>query len=91
MGKNTNLYNQAKLAAESLMRHYRKGAYRVIRDPEGVISLWAIEGNPNDPFSISFVERGRVYNKIEDVPDELLKSFMEYPYNATYFIIALEP
>jgi hypothetical protein len=57
MGKNMNLYNQAKFAAESLMRHYRKGAYRVIKDPEGVISLWAIEGNPNDPFSISFLIR----------------------------------
>ena len=78
MGKNTNLYSQAKLAAESLMRHFRKGAYRVIRDPEGVISLWAIEGNPNDPFSISFANRGRIYNKIEDVPDEMLKSFLEY-------------
>ena len=78
MGKNTNLYSQAKLAAESLMRHFRKGAYRVIRDPEGVISLWAIQGNPNDPFSISFANRGRVYNKIEDVPDEMLKSFLEY-------------
>jgi len=78
MNKNTNLYNQAMVAAESLRRHYRKGAYRVIRDPEGVISLWAIEGNPNDPFSLSFVERGRVYNKIEDVPDEMLKPFLEY-------------
>jgi hypothetical protein len=78
MGNNTNLYNQAKVAAESLLRDYRKGAYRVVRDPEGVISLWAIEGNPNDPFSMSFVDRGRVYNKIEDVPVEMLKSFLEY-------------
>jgi hypothetical protein len=78
MGKNTNLYSQAKVAAESLMRRYRKGAYRVIRDPEGVISLWAIEGNPIDPFSLSFVDRGRVYNKIEEVPDDMLKSFLEY-------------
>ena len=81
MGKNMDLYNQAKFAAESLMRHYRKGAYRVIRDPEGVISLWAIESNPNDPFSLSFVYKGRVYNKIEDVPDEMLKSFLEYVRN----------
>jgi hypothetical protein len=76
--KNTNFYSQAKVATESLMRHYRKGAYRVIRDPEGVISLWAIEGNPNDQFSISFADKGRVYNKIEDVPDDMLKSFLEY-------------
>lgn len=73
-----NLYSQAKVAADSLMRHYRKGAYRVIRDPEGVISLWAIEGNPNDPFSLSFTDKGRVYNNIENVPDDMLKSFLEY-------------
>ena len=78
MGKNMNLYSKAKSAAETLMLHYRKGAYRVIRDPEGVISLWAIEGNPNDPFSLSFVDRGRVYNKIENVPEDMLKSFLEY-------------
>ncbi|MDD2734589.1 MAG: hypothetical protein PHF56_11670 [Desulfuromonadaceae bacterium] len=79
--KNMNLYSQAKAAAESLMRHYRKGAYRVIRDPEGVISLWAIEGNPNDPFSLSFTDKGRVYNRIGDVPDDMLKSFLEYVRN----------
>ena len=76
--RDLNLYNQAKRAAETLLRHYRFGAYRVIRDPEGVVSLWAIEGTPKAPFSISFVDKGRVYNKIEDVPDYLLKSFVEY-------------
>ena len=68
----------AKSAAQTLMRHYRHGAYRVIRDPEGNISLWAIEGNPNAPFSLSFVNKGRVYYKIDDVPEYFLKSFIEY-------------
>ncbi len=72
------IYSQAKNAVAILMRHYRKGAYRVIRDPEGAVSLWAIESGPNDPFSISFAYKGRVYNKIEDVPGEMLKSFLEY-------------
>ena len=72
------LYNQAIRAVESLKRHYRNGAYRVIRDPEGVVSLWEIEGNPNDPFSISFADKGRIYGKIQDVPQDLLRSFLEY-------------
>lgn len=76
--RDLNLNSLAKSAAASLMRHYRYGAYRVIRDPEGAVSLWAIEGSPNDPFTISFVDRGRVYNKIEDVPSDLLESFLEY-------------
>lgn len=68
----------AKSAAALLMRNYRHGAYRVIRDPEGVVSLWAIEGNPHAPFSISFVDKGRIYNNIDDVPDYVLKLFVEY-------------
>ena len=69
---------RAHNAARTLMRHYRHGAYRAIRDPEGVISLWAIEGNPHAPFSLSIVDKGRVYNSIDDVPEHVLKSFIEY-------------
>jgi len=76
--RDIDLYSQAKSAAAALMRHYRKGAYRVIRDPEGVVSFWAIDGSPYDPFSISFVDKGRVYYKIEDTPPDLLRSFLEY-------------
>ncbi|NTV48458.1 MAG: hypothetical protein HGB32_09880 [Geobacteraceae bacterium] len=75
---NTEITASAKLAVQILMRHYKHGAYRVIKDPEGVISLWAVESNPNEPFSISFVDKGRVYYKIEDVPDSMLKSFTRH-------------
>lgn len=60
------------------MRCYRHGAYRAIRDPEGAVSLWAIEGSPTAPFSLSFVDKGRVYNNINDVPHAFLISFIEY-------------
>ena len=70
--------SMAKNAIVTLMQHYRHGAYRIIRDPEGVVSLWAIEGNPNAQFSISFVDKGRVYYNIEDVPGDLLRSFVKY-------------
>jgi hypothetical protein len=76
--RDINLCNQAKSSVLILMQHYRSGAYRAIRDPEGVVSLWAIEGSPNAPFSISFVEKGRVYNNIEDVPDVFMKSLVKY-------------
>ncbi len=68
----------ARDAVQVLLKQYRHGAYRVIKDPEGAISFWKIESKPNDPFSISFVEKGRVYNRIEDVPLNVLKSFVEY-------------
>lgn len=76
--RDINLCSQAKSAVESLKRHFRYGAYRAIRDPEGVIGLWAIEGRPNAPFSISFTDRGRVYINLEDVPDVFLVSFVKY-------------
>ncbi len=60
LNSNTEIINQAKSVAALLMRHYRHGSYRIIRDPEGVISLWAIEGSANAPFSVSFVDKGRV-------------------------------
>jgi len=72
------LYDQAKGAVTLLMRHYRYGAFRMIRDPEGLVSLWAIEGDAKAPFSLSFVDRGRVYRSIDDVPPDFLKSILEY-------------
>ena len=83
MTKQINIPNRetvslAKSAVAALMRHYRHGAYRVIRDPEGVVSLWAIEGSPNAQFSISFVDKGRVYNKVDDVSHVFLIAFIEY-------------
>jgi hypothetical protein len=78
MSRDFNLYIQGKSAVASIRRQYHSGAYRVIRDPEGRVSLWAIEGNPSAPFSISFVEKGRVYTSIDDVPQDFLNSFLEY-------------
>lgn len=68
----------AKNAALTLKRHYRHGAYRVIRNPDGVVSLWAIESAPNAPFSLSFTDKGRVYNNIDDVPEVALRAFLDY-------------
>ena len=78
LNSNTEIINQAKSAVALLMRQYRHGLYRIIRDPEGVVSLWAIEGSPNAPFSISFVDKGRVYYRIDELPEYFLKSFTEY-------------
>lgn len=75
--RDINLDHQAKSAVAALHRHYRHGAYRVIKDPDGVVSLWAIEGNAKAPFSLSFVDKGRVYGSIDDVPQDFLKPFLE--------------
>lgn len=79
--RDKELYDQAKRAVALLMRHYRYGAFRMLRDPEGVVSLWAIEGDAKASFSLSFVDRGRVYRIIDDVPPDFLKAFLEYVKN----------
>ncbi len=76
--KDVNLYNQGKGALAQLARLYQRGSYRVIRDPEGIISLWAIEGNERGPFSVSFADRGRISGNIEDMSPEFVRAFIEY-------------
>ena len=73
-----NLKNQAKSSVILLRQMYQRGSYRVIRDPEGVISLWAIEGFEKEPFSLQFANRGRISGNIEDMPAEFVRAFIEY-------------
>jgi hypothetical protein len=60
------------------MRIYQRGSYRLIRDPEGVISMWSIEGFEKCSFSLSFADRGRVSNTIEDMSPDFVRAFVEY-------------
>jgi len=76
--RDMNLFRQVNDAVATLLRHYRHGTYRIIIDPEGKVSLWAIEGAPNAPFSLSFTYKGRVYNTLAEVPAPALLSFVEY-------------
>ncbi|KAB0667624.1 hypothetical protein F6V25_02720 [Oryzomonas japonica] len=79
MDRDVNLYNQGKNALMLLVRLYRqRGSYRIIRDPEGVISLWAIEGAERTPFSVSFADRGRISGNLEDMSPEFVRSFIAY-------------
>jgi len=73
-----NLLNQAKNSVALLRQLYQRGAYRVIRDPDGVISLWAVEGLERDPFSIQFANRGRISYNIADMPPDFVRSFVDY-------------
>jgi len=73
-----NLFNQAKNSLAALRQLYPRGAYRVIRDPEGVITLWALEGLERDPFSIQFANRGRISYQIEDMPPDFVRAFIDY-------------
>jgi len=73
-----SLYNQGRNSIAVLRQKYQRGAYRVIRDPEGVMSLWAIEGLENARFSMQFANRGRISANIEDMPAEFVRAFIEY-------------
>ncbi|MDR3580725.1 MAG: hypothetical protein P4L44_12265 [Oryzomonas sp.] len=78
MNKDMNLYSQGKDAVIQLVRLYQRGSYRVIRDPEGAISLWAIEGFERSPFSVSFADRGRISGNIEEMSPEFVRAFIEF-------------
>jgi hypothetical protein len=72
------LSHEAQGAIVLLRQKYQSGAYRVIRDPEGVISLWSIEGLERHPFSLQFANRGRISSNIADMPDDFVRVFIEY-------------
>lgn len=71
------LYRQAGTALAAFYRHVsQRGAYRVIRDPEGVISIWDIIGKEKGPFEMSFADRGRVSHDIEKMSPEFAKGLI---------------
>jgi len=73
-----HLQDQGKSALLQLARLYQRGSYRVIRDPEGMISMWSIEGCERKPFSVSFADRGRVSGNIGDMSPEFVQAFIAY-------------
>jgi len=75
---NTTIINQGKTALVILARVHPHGAYRIIRDPEGVITMWSIEGAARMPFQASFADRGHLSNRIEDMSADFLRALVEY-------------
>lgn len=78
MTRDTSLYNLGKNAVVLFAKNRQCGSYRVIKDPDGVISVWSIEGEERGAFRISFANRGRISGNIEDMPPEFVKSFVDY-------------
>ena len=78
MQGDVQLKMQGEQAVSLLARLRQRGAYRVIRDPEGVISLWAIEGLEKNAFSLSFANRGRISGSLTDMPAEFVRAFVAY-------------
>ena len=78
MSTDQNLYNLGLNAVAHLKRRYQQGTYRIIRDPDGVISLWAIECTEMMPFSVSFADQGRVSPYIEQMSPAFVKAFIDY-------------
>jgi hypothetical protein len=73
-----NIYAVGKDAVALLAKNCQRGSVHAVRDPDGVVSLWAIEGEERGPFRITFANRGRISGKIEDMPPEFVKAFVEF-------------
>jgi len=72
------LSHEAQSAIVVLRQKYPRGVYRVIRDPEGVISFWSVEGLEQAPFSLQFANRGRISSNISDMPADFVRVFIDY-------------
>jgi hypothetical protein len=72
------LSQEAQGAIVLLRQKYQRGVYRVIRDPEGVISFWAIEGLEQNPFSLQFANRGRISSNVADMPADFVRAFINF-------------
>lgn len=73
------IYQAARAAVAAFRDHVRRrGAYRIVRDPDGVVSMWDLVGREAQPFEMTFAERGRISYRIEDMSPEFAKAVIDY-------------
>jgi len=73
-----NIYDEGKSAVAALAKTRQRGSYHAVRDPEGAVTLWSVQGEERGPFRITFANRGRISGNIEEMPPEFVKAFVEY-------------
>jgi hypothetical protein len=78
MTRDAVLYNLGKNAIMLLAKNRQRGTYHAVRDPDGVVTLWASEGEERGPFRITFANRGRISGDIEDMAPEFVRAFVDY-------------
>jgi len=72
------LYRQGTAAVAAFSRHVsQRGWYRIIRDPEGVVSVWDILNTQTKPFAITFVDRGHSSHDLERMSPEFVKAMLQ--------------
>lgn len=77
MNNKEALYRQGAAAVAAFCTHVsQRGWYRIIRDPEGTISIWDILGTQAKPFSITFVDRGHTSNDLTRMSPEFVKGLL---------------
>jgi len=77
MNNKENLLNQGKAAVAAFCRHVSgRGLYRIIRDPEGAVSIWDILDTQMKPFSVTFVDRGQVSRDLGRMSPEFIKGML---------------
>lgn len=72
------LQRQCKAALAAFSAHVAgRGAYRIIRDPEGTVSIWDIIGTKMKPFEVTFADCGRMSRNIEAMSPEFHRGVLE--------------
>lgn len=73
------LYEEAKAAVAAFREQVRhRGAYRIVRQPDGVVSMWDLVGREAEPFEMTFAEAGRISYQIEKMSPEFAKGVIAY-------------
>lgn len=73
------LYKEARAAVAAFRDQVgQRGAYRLVRAPDGVISMWDLVGREQQPFEMTFAERGRISYRVEDMSPEFAKGVVAY-------------
>lgn len=73
------LYKEAAAAVAAFREQVgRRGAYRLVRAPDGVVSMWDLIGREMHRFEMTFAERGRISCRIEDMSPEFAKGVIAY-------------
>jgi beta-galactosidase GanA len=72
------LYLQGKAAVTAFCKRVsQRGLYRIIRDPEGTVSIWDILDTQNKPFTITFVDRGQKSQDLERMSPVFVQGMLQ--------------
>lgn len=76
MDRNEALYSRGTAAVALFRQVFQRGSYRIIRDPDGVTSLWTF-GREKKPLELTFADRGQISGDLNSMSPEFVRGMLE--------------